>query len=146
MIVINSVNVTGRIVKDPDIKYGQNNNCFAGFSLAVRRKFHKDNEPDSDFFNVKAFGKTAEFIEKNGKKGIKFEISGRLQQDRWTDKDGQNHTAISIVADSIEFAESRASSQNQGNQQSASKPQTAPSTDNSFMDIPEGDFDKLPFN
>jgi len=120
------------------------------FSVAVRRKFHRDGDPDSDFFNCKAFGKTAEFVEKHVAKGTKLEISGRLTQDRWTDKDGQNRTAVSVIADSLEFAESRSSGQasSQPRQQSASapaQPQTQPKNDD-FMDIPTGDFDSLPFN
>lgn len=149
MIVINLVIMIGRLTKDPEVRYSQGNNqtAIARYSIAVNRRFKKDGQPDADFFDCTAFGKQAEFAEKYLKKGVKIALQGELQNNNYTDKDGNHVHSQRIIVNTTEFTESKASSQqNQGNQQSASKPQTAPSTDNSFMDIPEGDFDKLPFN
>ena len=68
---------TGRLTKDPDIRYsaGEKPCCFAKFTLAVNRRFKRENEPDADFVNCSAIGKSAEIIEKYFTKGIRW---------RWT--------------------------------------------------------------
>lgn len=95
----------GRISKDPEIKTG--NTTVANFSIAVDRKYKKDGEPTADFFNCVSFGKQAEFVEKYLKKGTKVVITGRLQNDSYTNKDGQKVTFTKTYVEEIEFAESK---------------------------------------
>ena len=111
MVSINTVGITGRLTKDPEVKYNNKNTCIASFSVAVRKPFKKDANESDDFFDVNAYGKTAEFIEKYVSKGTKVEITGRLSQNKWTDTEGANHSRIIILADRVEFAESRTTSQ-----------------------------------
>lgn len=75
---MNKVILMGRLTRDPEIRYGgANNTAVAKFSFAVPRKFKRDGEPDCDFINCTAFGKTAEFIEKWCRQGTKLLLEGR---------------------------------------------------------------------
>lgn len=76
---MNSVNLTGRLTRDPEVRYTDGGTSIARFSVAVDRKFTQENGPKADFPNCVAFGKTAEFIEKWFAKGMKIEITGRIQ-------------------------------------------------------------------
>ena len=131
---MNKVIMMGRLTKDPEIRYAQSGSAVAGFSIAVDRKFKRDGEPDADFFNCSAFGKTAEFLEKYIHKGTKVVIEGRLQNDTYTNKDGVKVTATKILVDSMEFAESK--------QASAESQPVAPDAQG-FMNVPDGE--ELPF-
>ena len=134
---MNKIILLGRLTKDAEVRYsqGQNSTAIASFSVAANRKFKRDGEPDADFFNCTAFGKQAEFVEKYLKKGTKILLSGRVQNDNYTNKEGQKVYSVRIIVEEIEFAESKGS--DAGTQQQATP------TD-SFMNIPEGE--DLPFN
>lgn len=135
-MALNKVFMIGRLTKDPEIRYAQNGNAVAGFSIAVDRRYKRDGEPEADFFNCSAFGKTAEFVEKYLKKGTKVVIDGHLQNDTYTDKNGNKVTATKIMVESMEFAESK--------QASAADQPKAPEPDkNGFMNAP--DDSELPF-
>lgn len=103
----------GRLTKDPEIRYtnGESPMAVARFSLAVDRKYKKDRDPEADFFNCTSFGKQAEFAEKYLRKGTKVLVEGRLQNDSYTNRDGQKVTVTGIVLDSIEFCESKKENQ-----------------------------------
>ena len=104
---MNKTILLGRLSKEPDIKFSQTNNIkVAMFSLAVNRKYVKQGEErQSDFFNVIAYSKLADFTEKYLKKGLQVCISGRLQNRFWDDNDGQRHYATEIIAEEIYFAD-----------------------------------------
>lgn len=149
---MNIVIMMGRLTKDPEVRYSQDGKAVANIAIAVDRRFKREGQPDADFFhNFKAFGKTAEFIEKYLHKGTKVVIQAHLQNDNYQGKDGQMVYRDSLYIDSIEFAESRAASQanNQGgqpsNNQSHSRPQSQARQDD-FMNIPDGIDEELPFN
>lgn len=142
---MNKVILMGRLTKDPEIRYAQgaNGTTIASFSIAVDRRFKRENEPDADFFNCTAFGKTAEFFEKYVKKGVKVVIEGRLQNDIY-EKDGVKRTATKIMVEQAEFAESKKTSEENA-QGSAEHQQSVPRTNDGFMQVPD-DFGELPFN
>lgn len=100
----------GRLCRDPEMKYSQNekNTAIASFNVAVERKYKREGDPTADFFNCTAFGKIAEFCEKYLKKGTKIALEGHLQNDSY-EKDGKKNTVTKIMVDSIEFAESKGS-------------------------------------
>lgn len=79
---MNKVILMGRLTRDAEVRYsqGQNQTAVARFSLAVDRKFKRDGEPDADFFNCTAFGRTAEVIERYCGKGSKILVDGRVQK------------------------------------------------------------------
>lgn len=141
---MNKVILTGRLTRDPDIRYsqGEKATAVARFSLAVDRKFKQDGQPTADFINCLAFGKRAEFIEKYCRKGTKLVVEGGWQTGSYTNKDGNKVYTNECLVESCEFAESKAASQNN---QSVDRPEPAPDGDG-FMNIPVGIDEKLPFN
>ncbi len=145
---MNKVIMMGRLTRDPEVRYGgANNTAIAKFSLAVDRRFKRDGQPDADFFNCTAFGKTGEFVEKYLRKGTKVVIDGELQNNNY-EKDGVKHYSDQIIINQIEFAESKSASQSNGGFVPSDGGQQLPPSDagDDFMNIPEisGD-DKVPF-
>ena len=140
---MNKVIFLARLGNDPEIRYEQaSGNAIASFSIAVNRRFKRDNEPDADWFNCVAFGKTAEFCEKYLHKGNKVLIEGEVQNDNY-EKDGVKHYGTKIVINQIEFAESKGS---QSNSTYNTEPETNTPADDGFMNIPDGIDEELPFN
>lgn len=133
---MNKVIEMGRLTRDPEISSSTSGTTFARFSIAVDRRFKKEGEPDADFFNCTAFGKTAEFVEKYLQKGTKVLVTGRLQNNNYTNKEGQKVYDVRIMVEEMEFAESKKDN-NQGTQ-------SAQGTD--FLNVPEGLVEELPFS
>lgn len=139
---MNKVILMGRLTRDPEVRMS-GDTAVARFSLAVDRRFKKDGDQTADFINCVAFGKTGEFIEKYGHKGTKFVVEGRIQTGSYTNKDSQKVYTTDVVVEQVEFAESKASAD--GNTTNNTANSNAP-TDTSFMDIPDGIDEELPFN
>ena len=126
---MNKVMLMGRLTRDPEVRVTQDGQTtIAKFGIAVDRRGKEDK---ADFFNVTAFNKTAQFAEKYLKKGTKIALAGRLQQDEYTNKDGQKVTSVSVVAEEVEFCESK---------KTEDKPKDG------FMDVPKDLGEELPFN
>ncbi|MDK7115725.1 single-stranded DNA-binding protein [Staphylococcus pettenkoferi] len=132
--------LTGRITKDLELKpAGQTQ--VTNFSLAVDNPFKKD---DTSFFDIAAFGKTAQLLNNYCGKGSKILIEGNLKQDRFQDKEGHNRSVVRVIANRVEFLDTK------GNNQQNSQPQQqrgqAPAGNNPFAnandDISESE---LPF-
>lgn len=100
---MNLVCLTGRLTSDPKIFNGN----VARMSIAVKRRFVREGQPDVDFINLVAYGKTAEFCEKYLAKGSKVDVSGRIQTGSYTNKDGQVVNTVDVAVDNIEFGESK---------------------------------------
>jgi single-strand DNA-binding protein len=146
---MNKVILMGRLTRDPEVRYSQGANslAIARYSLAVNRSFKRDGEPDADFFNCTAFGRNAEFAEKYLKQGTRILISGRIQQDNYTNKDGQKVYSVQIIVDEQEFAESKnASGGESGGYQPSARPTPSAAVGDGFMNIPDGIDEELPFN
>lgn len=135
---MNSVQLLGRLTRDPDVRYTDGGSTIARFSLAVDRRFKQEGGDTADFINCIAFGKTAEFIERYIFKGTKIAINGRIQTGSYANKDGVKVYTTDVVVENVEFAESKNS--NAGN----STPAPAPNGD--FMSVPDGIDEELPFN
>ena len=137
---MNVVCITGRMTREPEVRYSQSGTAFASFTLAVDRRFKREGEPSADFPNCTAFGKTAEFLEKYFSKGMKAEVVGRIQTRSYDGKNGKVYVT-EIVAEQVNFAESKRDSAPKTN---TAKPQNDPL--DGFMDIPDeiGD-EELPF-
>lgn len=139
---MNKVILTGRFTRDPEVRYTNDGTSIARFSVAVNRRFVKEgSDQKADFLNCIAFGKSAEFIEKYFSKGMKADLSGRIQTGSYINRDGQKVYTTDIVVEEIEFGESKGSSQSQ------QKPETPhPEADPyGFMSIPNGIDEELPF-
>lgn len=145
---MNSVNLTGRFTRDPEVRYADSGTSIARFTLAVDRKFKQENGPQADFPNCIAFGKTAEFIEKYFRQGMKMELSGRIQTRSYTNKDGVKVYTTDVVAEAVGFAESKTASQGHSSAggQKSQAGGFGPADANGFMDIPDGIDEELPFN
>lgn len=149
---MNKVILMGRLTRDPEVRYSQgaNQTAVARFSIAVDRRFKRDGEPDADFFNCTAFGRQAEFVERYLHKGTKIVTCGRIQNDNYTNKDGQMVYSVRVMVDEIEFAESKNASGNDGGFGGGfggSNAVAAPAgAGDGFMNIPDGIDEELPFN
>ena len=105
---MNKTILLGRLTKAPEIKFSQTNNIkVASFSLAVNRKYVKEGEErQADFFNIVAYSKLADFIEKYLKQGIQICVLGRLQTRNYEDKNGIRRYVTEVIAEEIDFADS----------------------------------------
>lgn len=105
---MNKTILLGRLTKAPEIKFSQTNNIkVASFSLAVNRKYVKEGEErQADFFNIVAYSKLADFIEKYLKQGIQICVLGRLQTRNYEDKNGIKKYVTEVIAEEIDFADS----------------------------------------
>ena len=147
---MNRVILMGRLTRDAEIRYsqGESSTAIARFSLAVDRRFRKEgDEQTADFINCVAFGRTAEFMERFGRKGPKFVAEGRIQTGSYTNKDGQRVYTTDVVVESVEFAESKsAASGSDGGFTPADRPSPSQAAGDGFMNIPDGIDEELPFN
>ena len=135
---MNSVQLIGRLTRDPEVRYTDGGVSIARFSLAVERRFKQENGADADFINIVSFGKTAEFIEKYFHKGMKIALNGRIQTGSYTDKDGKKVYTTDVIAENVELCESKGNSTNND--------APAPASDGDFMSVPDGIDEELPFN
>ena len=101
---VNRVVVVGRLTRDPEMKYTTQGIAVAQLSIAVNRITKgEDGDYETDFFNVTAWRRTAEFASQYLTKGRLISVDGRLQQRKWVDQQsGQNRSIVEIVADNIE--------------------------------------------
>lgn len=130
----------GRLTADPEIRYSSNENqtCVAKFNLAVDRRFKREGEATADFFQIVSFGKLGEFVDKYLQKGTKVVLDGELRNNNYTNKDGQKVYGFQIVANSIEFAESKRAAQE--NQSRPAEPDSE-----GFIGVPDDIEEDLPF-
>lgn len=105
---MNKTILLGRLTKNPEIKFSQTNNVkVATFSLAVNRKYVKQGEErQADFFNIVAYSKLGDFVEKFLKQGIQVCVNGRLQTRNYEDKNGIKRYVTEVIAEEIDFADS----------------------------------------
>lgn len=139
---MNSVNLTGRLTRDPDVRYTDGGTSIARFTLAVDRRFKQENGPTADFINCVVFGKSAEFVEKYFFKGMKMELSGRIQTGSYTNKDGNKVYTTDIFGEQVSFAESK-SSHNNSSQSGGGG--FGPEDADGFMNVPDGIDEEFPF-
>ena len=100
----NSVMLIGRPGAEPEVKNLNNNNKVARFRLAVnegRRNANQEWVNDTQWFNIVAWGKTADRVENNVKKGLQIAIEGSLRNNEWTDDKGQRHTSTEIYVNDL---------------------------------------------
>lgn len=105
---MNKTILLGRLTKNPEIKFSQINNIkVVTFSIAVNRKYIKQGEErQADFFNIVAYSKLAEFVERFLKQGIQICVLGRLQTRNYEDKNGVKRYVTEIIAEEIDFDDS----------------------------------------
>lgn len=134
---MNSVQLIGRLTRDPDVRYTSEGAAIARFSLAVDRRFKQEGGDSADFINCVAFGRSADFIEKYFNKGKKLALTGRIQTGSYTNRDGAKVFTTDVVVETVEFVESKTSD----SPQAASK-----TSSDEFMDIPDNTGETMPFD
>lgn len=102
---MNKVILMGRLTKDPEIRYTQNNTPVCSFTLAVDRRFSKDKQ--ADFISCQAWQKTAEFISKYFQKGSMIAVVGRIQTRTWEDNEGKKRYVTEVIVDEAYFTGSK---------------------------------------
>lgn len=106
---MNSVNLTGRLTRDPEVRYTADQKAVARFSIAVDRYTRPGEEKQADFPNIVAFGKTAERVETFLNKGRMVGISGRIQTGSYINKDGVKVFTTDVIAERVDFLDSKGS-------------------------------------
>lgn len=130
---MNSVQIIGRLTKDPEVRYTNSAEplAIARYTIAVDRGDKKN----TDFINCVALGKSGSFAEKYLHKGMKIAVEGRIQTGSYTDKDGNKRYTTDVLVNRHEFVESK----------KEEAPSNAPDNE-SFMNIPDSISDEIPFN
>ncbi len=151
----------GRLTRDPELRYSQTDSsmAIARFTVAVDRRVRRNQDnPDqqtADFISCRAFGKTAEFVQKYFSQGRRILLQGRIQTGSYTNREGQKVYTTDVIADDIEFCDSRNGeggtsggyNNNYNSYQPTSRPAPSSAIGDGFMNIPDGVEDEgLPFN
>jgi len=109
---MNNVNLIGRLTADPEFKTIGEDTAVANFRLAVNRPRYGNKEQETDFFNIVAWRKSVEFVDKYFSKGKQVYVTGRLQNRSWDGADGKKCYATEVVALEVGFADSKNGSDN----------------------------------
>lgn len=133
---MNITSLIGRLTKDNDIKYSQSGTALLKNSVAINRKFKRE---ETDFINILAFGKTAELIANHLKKGDQIGIEGHIQTGSY-EKDGKRIYTFEVVVDNITFIGGK-----QSNSQSNNQSNNTQSNDDPFSGGTPVSDDMLPF-
>ncbi|MFQ3546273.1 single-stranded DNA-binding protein [Halobacillus rhizosphaerae] len=131
--MLNRVVLVGRLTKDPDLRYTPNGVAVANFTIAVNRPFsNNQGDRDADFINCVVWRRAAENLANFMNKGSLVGVDGRLQSRSFDNQEGKRVFVTEVVADSVQFLESKGgSSQGGGNQGSGSRSnQNQPSGNN----------------
>ena len=136
--MLNNCVFMGRITKDIELRRTSAGVAVASFTIACDRDFNPNGQKETDFFDIVAWRGTAEFIERNFSKGKMIVVSGRLQNRKWEDKNGNKRVSAEIVAQDVYFADSKSV----GEKFAAATSNNSPLQDFAVVD---GDDDQLPF-
>ena len=148
---MNKVVLVGRLARDPELRNTQSGTAVVSFTVACDRRFARQGEErQADFINCVAWNKTAEFVSRYFTKGMRIALDGRIQTRSYDDQNGNKRYITEVVAEDVEFAQSKNENGTGGYQADApaySAPQApapqAPSADiDGFMPVEEED---LPF-
>lgn len=113
---LNNVSLTGRLTKDPEMRYTPNGKAVSNFTLAVNKMYKQENEPDADFINCVVWGKTAESLAQYQKKGNRVGVEGSIQTRNYENKQGQRVFVTEVLARTIHFLEPANNNRQQGQQ------------------------------
>lgn len=115
--MLNRVVLVGRLTRDPDLRYTPNGVAVANFTLAVNRPFtNQQGNREADFINCVVWRRPAENLANYMKKGSQVGVDGRLQTRTYEDKDGKTVFVTEVVADSVQFLESKGAQASSGGQ------------------------------
>ncbi|MEI7984957.1 MAG: single-stranded DNA-binding protein [Armatimonadota bacterium] len=99
---VNRVVLIGRLTRDPELRTTNSGKNVVDFSIAVQKRIKpQDGAPDADFFRIKAWGQTADYVNSYLQKGRLVAVDGRLETRKWTDQNGTNRESVEVVADNV---------------------------------------------
>ena len=137
---MNKVIISGRLTRDPDVRYTTTGKVVCQFTLAVNRPFtNQDGQKEADFINIVVWGKIAELCGNSLAKGHRALVEGRLQLRSYDGKDGAKRYVTEVVANSVEFLECKGYTPGNG---SANSAQPSPMEDFGSVDFEQG---SIPF-
>ncbi|MEA4922194.1 MAG: single-stranded DNA-binding protein [Eubacteriaceae bacterium] len=139
---MNNVTLIGRLTRDPEVRYSNDNMAIARFSLAIDRPPRKDGTKEADFPSIVVFGKQAESCEKYLGKGRLVGISGRIQTGSYTNKNGDKVYTTEVVANHVEFLDWGEKKESTGGSRPAAQTQQSAPAPGGFESI---DDDDIPF-
>lgn len=142
---MNKAILMGRLTRDPEVRYSQGANpvAIANYTLAVNRRFKQQGQPDVDFINIVAIGKSGEFAEKWLHKGNMIQVVGRIQVRSWDDKEGNKRWSTEVIAEEHYFCGGKNET---GNTASGNSQPDASAPGDGFYPIDESvEDDDLPF-
>ena len=116
---MNVVVLVGRLTNDPVLRTTQTGTNLANFTIAVPRRFKRDNQPDADFINCTAWGKTGEVISQYLSKGRQIAVQGRIQTSSYQDQSGAQRYRTDVIVENFDFIGSRSDSSNNNYNQSS---------------------------
>ncbi len=108
----NKVIIAGNLTRDPQVRFFANERAVADIGIAVNRRWKdKDGaqQEETTFVDVECWGRTAELVGQYLSKGRACLVEGRLKLDQWEDKDGNRRNKLKVVADTVQFLDSRGS-------------------------------------
>lgn len=132
---MNCVTMYGRMTKKPELRAINNESFVCRFSIAVNRAYKTEGGPDADFFECVIFGKRAQVIDKYFDKGSRITITGRIENNNYTDKNGVKHYSNSIIVNDFDFVDSKGDTETRNTNGSAPE----------FVEVPDGIEGDLPF-
>lgn len=136
--MLNNVVLIGRLTKDPELAYTQNETAYARFTLAVDRPFtNQQGEKEADFIRILTWGKTAEAVGKNLEKGRLIAVAGRIQVSSFEGQDGQRRYSTEVVGENVRFLDYK---KDRNQQQKQSAEGQVPGDDLAGLDIPDEAF------
>jgi len=117
----NQLSIIGHVGRDPELQYSQEGNARCRFSVAVTER--RNNQDDTQWFNVVAFGRLAETCNQYVRKGMAILVAGPVKLNQYTGRDGQHRASLDVVARDVQFL-SRVDDNQQGQQYNDSAPET----------------------
>lgn len=105
--MLNEIILQGRLTETPELKTTNSGKSVTSFSLAVERDFSTDGNKETDFINIVAWNKTAEFVAKYFAKGKQMVVKGSLQVRKYQTQNGENRYATEVLAEKVYFCGDR---------------------------------------
>lgn len=142
-MAVNMVVLMGRLVRDPEVRYIQSGNgSVARFTIAVERDYKAQGEekPKTNFISCVAWNKTAEFIEKYFRQGNMIAVTGEIETDSYTDREGKKVYTTDVRVNKVSFTGEKRGDATEG------RPAPSATDSDGFMNIPDGIDEELPFN
>lgn len=117
---MNSVQLVGRLTKDPELRKAKSGTSVCKFTLAVNRRFKQEGQPQADFISCTAFGKTADVLCQYMYKGAQIGVTGRIQTGSYDNQQGQRVYTTDVIVDALDFLESKRNDRQNGAQDNKS--------------------------